>query len=163
MAERRERFLKILNAVVEEPRLYDIACALRGPDFPAPNLKELFTARIRALLGSWCAGVMRWKAKVDFEAVRIAYREAYLAAEKGADATHYLDHVLFALESIDRLGVVAGEKLQEVIELERLASTFKRLLSERKSLDEADAELERLYNSFEVIKVDEGASDEKAE
>ena len=80
----KEEKLEVLRRVVADQSIYDIVCALRGPDFFADSLKFLFTARIRDL-ANVRLGVRRHSRQVDFETIEVAYKESHYALERGAD------------------------------------------------------------------------------
>ena len=155
----KEEKLEVLRRVVADQSIYDIVCALRGPDFFADSLKFLFTARIRDL-ANVRLGVRRHSRQVDFETIEVAYKESHYALERGADVWHYLSHCYHALNSLKSM--VEGEVREELMELEQLCFDFIRLLNMRAELDLAVSHLRELYNSFKVIK-NEDTADKEAE
>jgi len=160
MSEEKSMSLAVLGVVVETPSFYRIVTALRGPDAAADNLKYLFTCRIRRLLGRWCVGSMRDHREVPFELIMDAYQEALNAWRKGVNIDHYLSHVYDAVWTLQSLSEIDGETRRELNDLRRLAYAFIVLLSQGKDMEEAEEELKRLYEKFEVIKCDGGADKE---
>jgi len=79
---------------IAEPKGYDIACALRGPDLPYTNmLKWALTCRIRYLAGCRDAPCRR-------ERLPTPEAEEALQQAQQADPFHYLRHVWAAAEAL---------------------------------------------------------------
>ena len=75
--QRGEELLKRLRELLGIQAVYDIAVALRGPDFFAPNLKYIFTCRLRYLAGvDVFSADVRASREVALEVVERAAREA---------------------------------------------------------------------------------------
>ena len=162
MSEEKSMGLAVLGVVVETPSLYRIATSLRGPDIVGDNLKYLFTCRIRRLLGRWSLGSLRDHREVPLELILDAYREALNAWRRGAAVDHYLSHIYDAIIALQGFSEIDDETFKELAELRLLAFAFITLLSQGKDMKEAERELRRLYEKFEVIKVEDNAG-EKAD
>jgi len=85
---------------------YDVATALRGPDFSAPNLKEVFTARIRSACGVELSYAVSRDYPVRAQVVGLALLEVKEAQRE--DLCHYLAHartacMLIGLSNLGRL------------------------------------------------------------
>lgn len=83
---------------------YDIATALRGPDFEGGRaLKRVFTARLRVLVGSRIDG-MRLHRELTASTVDDVCREAFSYKPTSVSNDHFLWHLLQAYNALyDRL------------------------------------------------------------
>jgi len=155
MSEEKPMNLIILKTAVEDPELYKIISAIRGPDCYGDNLKWVFTCRIRALVARTCIGNLRTSSKVDFELIMEAYREAWNAKRQGVNVDHFLGHTYEALVTLCGFEGIAGETFRELYELRILAYEFMNLLEARVSPEQAERELKAIYDRFEVIKCED--------
>ena len=114
----------LMKRAFRNPAIYDVACALRGPDPPVANrgdsaLKELFTARIRRLAGLEPSDAAGW---VREEGVKLSVvAEAF--CEVTADHMHFLNHVGVALSRLRELGLMSREEYEFLTSLQRLFFT----------------------------------------
>jgi len=137
--------------------VYDLMCSLRGPDDTGMiNLKYLFTARIRAILGIEEPGVARRETReVEWQWVKSALEEM-VEAQQWTVVEHYLGHVqraLAVLANIDKLRGEAEGLLRLASELEHAAVNvrFKWF-----SLDRELEELRKMCRELGFVKFEEG-------
>jgi len=117
-----DEILKRLRGLLGFQVVYDIAVALRGPDYVADRLKYVFTARLR-----WLAGVDVFSADTRCEEkVALTHvEEAALEAREWFKKTrtgfrHWLEHMYTALNSMQLLLVRTGGHVDAVRELEEM-------------------------------------------
>lgn len=102
--------IRDLNALLQKSDVYDIACALRGPDRPNVSaLKLLFTARIRSLAGMAArnprAAVVRTGAFTTRDAIHaLAEARAWRTADDSG-YTHYVHHARVAARALGDLSL----------------------------------------------------------
>ena len=93
---------RLLRWLLRDSDVYDVVAALRGPDFPAPNLKSIFTSRLRHLLGVAVSFMdVRCERRVSLRSVLEAAREAgewYSKSERGFK--HWYEHMWCAIASL---------------------------------------------------------------
>ena len=112
---------RLLRWLLRDGDVYYVVAALRGPDFPVPNLKYIFTSRVRHLLGV-AAGFMdvRREREISLRSVLKAAREArewYSRSEHGFQ--HWYDHMLSAIIILRLMEKRAGT-ITELEELRQL-------------------------------------------
>ena len=133
--------------------VYDLMTALRGPDDTSMiNLKYLFTARIRAILGIEEPGVARRETReVEWQWVKSALEEAVNATQWSC-VEHYLSHVQHALETLAIVDKLRGE----AEDLYKLATEIKyaaaKVRFRHASLDEALEELRKVCREVGFVR-----------
>jgi len=137
--------------------VYDLMTALRGPDdVGMVNLKYIFTARIRAILGVEEPGVARREVrKVEWQWVKEALEEAVNATQWSC-VEHYLRHVRNALATlaiVDKLRGEAEDLIRLAIEIEHAAANVR---FRHASLDETLEELRKMCREIGFVKFEEG-------
>jgi hypothetical protein len=95
-----------LTALVNRPVIYDIMSALRGPDIDLKimsdwNLKWIFTARIRSLIGMKVPIVAAVRMNNHFELKELVLAIREVRAQSGM--SHYLYHIREALRALSQI------------------------------------------------------------
>ena len=117
--------LKKLIDIIWDPDIYNIATALRGPDSWNSELKRIFTARIRALVGLKpnidLSIEVRESSKIELDDI------VYAILNVSRVDYHYLEHVKAALSSLSALLGSSADR-RELEFLKELAYLLKLLI-----------------------------------
>lgn len=117
---------------------YDIATAIRGPDFAtvsgtaisaaAFNLKEALTGRVRFLALGWarCSGMINPNSAKTIYIFGLEQCVRALRYDRQYELIHYLKHVLAATVALQEIG---GEMQDAIDEAAILEDVVRRLLS----------------------------------
>jgi len=106
--------MEALRILVNDSEIYNIMAALRGPDTQNDDLKWIFTARLRYLVGMDCGGSgVRCRTKKE-----IRLWEVFEALKKVNEYDeHYLSHVELALFELMVKGLIDKEEYSLLREL----------------------------------------------
>ena len=93
-------------------RKYMVVAALRGPDFPAPCLKAIFTQRLRALvLPFFLPHLVRIDPTISLAPLQGALEETVKQCKHNPFGLyHYLTHILSALTILNEEGIIGEEE-----------------------------------------------------
>lgn len=95
--------------VLGDAEMYDVAAAMRGPDGDYEALKDVFTARIRYLVGIKPQGLLRIRKKkaITKAMLRNATQEV-ITAMNPRTIQHYIMHVEYALQRLRDRGIISA-------------------------------------------------------
>ena len=108
-----EKLKELAELLTHDADLYNVVTALRGPDTEHSALKRIFTIRIRYLTGL-CVVLCREEKTVDFNDII----KAVLAVD--TNDIHYLVHVVWALESLEKLKAIDKREAEFLYNLAKL-------------------------------------------
>jgi len=108
---------KLFKWLINDGEIYLIASALRGSDTQNNYLKEIFTKRLRHIVGC--------KYYRELTGFKIPFKNLVKAITTMTDEDcHYLDHIEMAFDSLIRIGYITDE----IIFLRGLAWNLKEML-----------------------------------
>jgi len=106
--------MEALRILANEPDTYNIMASLRGPDTENDDLKWIFTARIRHLVGMDCERV----GAICREEKIVSLRNVFEALKKvNANDEHYLRHASKALHELRAKGLIDRDEYSLLTEL----------------------------------------------
>ena len=109
--------LEKLRQLMMYREYYDVATALRGPDFEADGLKYVFTERIR-----WYTGAIGWafaRSSPHIYQETISKVIDEIKQTDKSELAHYIRHVIAALEALKEM--VDNYELSDLSDLENIA------------------------------------------
>jgi len=130
--------IEALRKVVGDPVLYEVVCALRGPDLKRSwHLKTIFTWPIR-----WIAARLEFEfsLKVIFEYITPLNLSTVLntLSDVEGDMEHYISHIKKAYRALSNIGILPKDICKYVIECIKVVEKVYELLRSGLKIDDID-------------------------